>query len=92
MKMHEMVMQAAETASTRKYTERVVKIIESTYSKANLDKVSKSSVQPKYEHNKELLGTINEFENLFGGTLGKWDTKPVDIEINTIHKPFNGRY
>ena len=32
-----------------------------------------------------------EFEDLFYGTLGKWDTSTADLEANTGSKPFNAR-
>ena len=37
-----------------------------------------------------LLGSIIELEDLFGGTLGKWDIEPVDLELNHGSKLFNG--
>ena len=29
---------------------------------------------------------------MFDGTLGDWDTEPVDLELNPDSKPFNSRY
>ena len=39
-----------------------------------------------------LLSLIEDFEELFDGTLGDWSTKPVDIELKPDSKPFNSRY
>ena len=39
-----------------------------------------------------MIGLLKEFEKLFDGTLGKLDTFPVNLEVNTASKPFNYRY
>ena len=44
------------------------------------------------EQCKKLLGLLNEFEDLFDGTPGKWDTVPMELDINPGYKLFNGRY
>ena len=43
--MQEIVMKTAEPASTREVTERVVKILDHTYERDNLDKVAEDEVQ-----------------------------------------------
>ena len=30
----------------------------------------------------QLLGLLQDFEELFSGTLGYWDTVPVNLELN----------
>ena len=39
-----------------------------------------------------LLDILNEFEDLFDGTIREWYTEPIDPELKPISKPFNGRY
>ena len=29
---------------------------------------------------------------MFDGTLGDWDTDPVDLELNPVSKPFHNKY
>ena len=39
-----------------------------------------------------LLKFLKQFENLFDGTLGKWNTKPVLIEMKPGAKPINSKW
>ena len=80
--MREVVMQTAEPASTQKATERMVKILNSTYTKKYLEQVINDS-QLNAEERTLLLSLFKDFEDLFDGTLGDWATKPVDLELNT---------
>ena len=57
-KMWEVVIQAAEPASTREATDRVVKIIHSTYAKDDLDKISEAEFQLDKDKRKQLSGII----------------------------------
>ena len=41
---------------------------------------------------KKLLSLLKEFDYLFDATLVKWDTIPINLEFNTVYKPFNGIY
>ena len=43
--MQEVVMKTTEPASNREFTDRVVKILKSIYTKYDLDKVSEAAVQ-----------------------------------------------
>ena len=84
-------MQTAEPASTREATEIMVKIINSTYAKADLEQVVNDS-QINSEERTLLLSLIKYFEDLFDGTLGDWATEPVYLELKPDSKPFNSRY
>ena len=39
-----------------------------------------------------LLKSLKQLETLFDGTLGKWQTKPVEIETRPDAKPVNSRW
>ena len=41
------------------------------------------------EQRGKLLGFIGEFEDLFDGTLGKWDTESVELDLKRWSKMFN---
>ena len=70
----------------------MIKILDAKYKKANLSKVvinncphlSKSDQQ-------KLLDLLTKFEDLFDGTLGDWDTKPVTIQLKEGSRPYHGR-
>jgi hypothetical protein len=38
-----------------------------------------------------LLDLLTEYEDLFDGTLGEWNTEPVHLELKEGAKPFHGR-
>jgi hypothetical protein len=80
-----------EPASTREMTNRAVKILDSKYEKANLPElVNEYSHLTVYQRHK-LLDLLQEFEELFDGTLGDWDTEPVSLKLKPDAKPFHGR-
>ena len=59
--MHKVVMQTAEPASTRETTERIVKILDITYTMADLNKVADNKTQMNYEERTLLLILIEDF-------------------------------
>ena len=40
----------------------------------------------------KLLGLVNDFEHLFGGTIVYWDTELVYLAFNTDYRFFNCKY
>ena len=72
--MREVVIQTEEKVSTRETTERLVKILDSTYEKADLKQVSDNANQMNAEETTQLLSLLEYFEELFDVTLGDWDT------------------
>ena len=70
----------------------MVEILNSAYAKAELKKVANKKTQMNDEERTMLLSLLEDFENLFDGTLGDWATEPVNLEINPYSKPFNSRF
>ena len=59
-----------------------MKILDAKYKKANLPDIVKnncSHLNPVEQ--KLLLEVLLEFEDLFDGTLGDWNTEPVSFEV-----------
>ena len=90
--MREVVIGTVETSSTREATEILVKILHSTYVKSDLKQVVNNSTQLNSEERTQLIRLLKDFEDLFDGTPGEWDTVPVDLEINTDSKKINSKY
>ena len=44
------------------------------------------------EERTQRLRLLKYFDDLFDGTLGDWDTEPVNMEIKPGSKPFNSKY
>ena len=86
-----MVIQTAETASTRKATDILVKILDITYLKEELKQVAANATHLNAEEITLLIRPLKDFDNLFYGNLGYWDTEPIDLEINPVSKPLNSK-
>ena len=71
-------MHTAEPNSTREATERMVKILEITYAKADLEQVVSNYSQLNGEERTLLLSLFEDFEDFFDGTSGNWATDPVE--------------
>ncbi len=83
---------AQEPVSTKNATQRVVKILDANYEKANLQAVVNATGPHHSLHDKnKLLEILKEFEELFDGTLGDCRTEPVSFELKEGAKPYHGR-
>ena len=90
--MHKVVIDTAETSSTIEATDRLVKILNINYVKANHNNVADNTTQQNAEERTQLLRLLEDIEDLFGGTLGYWGTELVDLELKLYSKPFNCKY
>ena len=90
--MCKVVINIAETDSAREATEILVKILDITYAKADLKQVAYNEIHMDAEERTQLLRLLQYFEDLFDGTLGYWDTEPVDLELKPGSKDFNSKY
>ena len=77
--MLKVVMQTVEPVSTIEATVRLVKPLDSTYSNSYLRQVANNATQLGYEGRNQLLTIIEDFEDLFDGTLGYCDTETVKL-------------
>ena len=87
-----MIIQTIYLYCTRKSTENIVNTSENTYESTNIKKVAPRDTKLSSYERKLLLGLPNEFKDLFYGTLGKWNTLPVELDINTKSNRFNVSY
>ena len=62
-------MQTVKPVYTREYTERLVKILYSTYTKSYIEQVSSNETQMNYGEITQLLRLFKDFEDLFDGTI-----------------------
>ena len=90
--MFKVVMQTAEPVYTRETTEKLVKILYSTYVKAVLYQVANTVTHMDSEERTQSLRLLQYFEELFDVTQGEWDTDLVDVDINPDPRPFNCKY
>ena len=71
-----------ESKIVKDATSRVTKIIDATYERADLNKrISTNCNHLSSEVQKLMLNLLKEFEPLFYGTLGDFQTNPVELEL-----------
>ena len=81
-----------EPASTDGATKRAVKILDAKYEPADLPKVVNDNCPHLNRADKQkLLKLLQDFEQLFDGTLGDWRTEPAHLELKENISPFHGR-
>ncbi|GFH55792.1 hypothetical protein CTEN210_12268 [Chaetoceros tenuissimus] len=85
-------LRSVEPKATQEETERVTKILDANYEKANLEEVVASATSLNREQKRKLLKTLKKFESLFDGTLGRWKTDPVKIQLKEGAKAVNSRW
>ncbi|GFH49966.1 hypothetical protein CTEN210_06442 [Chaetoceros tenuissimus] len=85
-------LRSVEPKATQEETERVTKILDANYEKANLEEVVASATSLNREQKRKLLKTLKKFESLFDGTLGCWKTDPVKIQLKEGAKAVNSRW
>ena len=61
--------------------ERIQQIIDAKYCPADLTKIVEECTHLSKDEQRQLLKLLQKFEHLFDGTLGTWQTDPVDLEL-----------
>ena len=80
-----------ESRALKSMESRQARILDAKYEKADLKATVQSATHLNKEQQNELYKVLVEFEQLFDGTLAKWNTSPVDIELNPNAKPIYSR-
>ena len=72
--------------------ERIQAILDGKYTPADLDAVVDECTHLTAAERQQLLELLQKFESLFDGSLGAWNTEPVDIELkNEDVKPYHAK-
>ena len=79
------LMQAHDPITTD--AERIQQIIDSKYCKADLDQLVSKLTHLEPEQRQKLLKLLIKFEHCFDGTLGAWNTEPVDLQLKDPNAP-----
>eukprot|EP00804_Cyclotella_cryptica_P004753 CCRYP_016234-RA/>CCRYP_016234-RA protein AED:0.21 eAED:0.21 QI:0/-1/0/1/-1/1/1/0/111 len=83
---------ANKLQSTQEATQCIVKILDANYKKADLQSiVCTNCTHLSLQDQNSLLELLTEFEELFVGTLGDWNTEPMSLELKEGTKPCHGR-
>ena len=70
----------------------MVKILNSTYAKSDLNQVDNKITELNSEERTQLLSILEDSKDLLNGTLGYWTTEPVDLDLKPGFKPLYSRY
>ena len=65
------------------------KLLDNDYHKADLPDLAKQNAQLSSEQQQKLLELLQKYEPLFDGTLGTYNGKQYDIELQDDAKPFH---
>ena len=72
-------------------TNRMKKILDAKYEKADLYEVTKGLKYLSTEKQAKLRKLLRKYEELFDGTLGKWKGKPYHIELKKGVEPYHAK-
>jgi hypothetical protein len=81
----------AESMAVEEHTDRIKKILNAKYSATYLEKVCSSQSHLKVEKQQRLLTLLRKFEDLFDGTLNKWNEEPIKLELKADATPYRAR-
>ena len=79
-----------EPQSTLEATKRLIQILDAKYEKADLRAITENCTHLSETDKQKLLELLQEFEELFDGTLGDWNCEPVSLQLREGAKPNNG--
>jgi len=72
-------------------TDRIKKILDAKYEKADLEEIAKQQTHLDETEQEQLKALLTKFEDLFDGTLGKWEDSAYNIELKPDAKPYHAR-
>jgi hypothetical protein len=85
-------MNANEPQTLNDEYSRVTKILDARYKPASLDDVIKTCESLHVEEQHQLRILLQKYEQLFDGTLGKFNTEPIILQIMDCNcKPIHAR-
>jgi hypothetical protein len=70
----------------------MIKILESKYEKANLKTVVEGATHLDQREKDLVYKLLLKYEDIFDGTLGEWETEPVEFEMVDGAKPYSQRH
>ena len=80
-----MLHEHLEPKSTAEATHRAVEILDASYEKADLPSiVNECAKHLTTDQRNKLLRLLLNYEVLFDGTLGDWQTEPVSFELDPM--------
>ena len=73
--------------AVKEATERIKRILNAKYEKANIDEVAKGCTNLNKEQQQKLANVLRKHEALFDGTLGRFKGSKYNIELKKDAEP-----
>ena len=86
------IQSSNEPLVTEQATQRMIKILDSNYRKANLKAVAAGAKHLTQPERDKLYHLLLKYEHIFDGILGAWQTEPVDFELKEGSTPHSQRH
>ncbi len=67
------------------------KILDAKYEPADLNKIARDCDYLTDNKQTQLLSLLHKYQHLFDGSLGTWNGKPYNIELEPNAKPYHSR-
>ena len=80
-----------DPASMIDAAERLKDILDAKYEAADLDQVVAENTHLTYNQKQQLHSLLTKFNDLFDGTLGKWNMGAYDIELRPDATPYHAK-
>jgi predicted aspartyl protease len=80
-----------EPDSVVEATERIKHILDAKYEKANLEEITQDATHLLPEQRTKLRDFLKQYEELFDGSLGRWNMKDYEIELQPDATPYHAR-
>ena len=81
MEMKAIIQESSEPIVTQEATDRIIKILDAKYEKANLRVVADGAKHLTPMEREKLYKLLIKYQEIFDGTLGVWKTEDVDFEM-----------
>ena len=79
------------TASTNEMQDRVTRILDAKYEKADLPQLCGQQTHLSSHEQESLLKVLKQYEHLFDGTLGEWKGSGVSFELKPNATPYHAK-
>ena len=89
--LDELLEDIEESFRVTELMDRMERIPDADYHKANVDEVTAEAVHLTPEEQQQLNFLLKRHEDLFDGQSGKWNGPPVDFELKEGIKPHHAK-
>ena len=86
------ISNTSEPVVTEAATKRVLKILDAKYEAADLRQVVAQATHLNDKQKEMLHQLLLKYKSIFDGSLGEWQTDPVDFELKEGAEPHSERH